>query len=335
MGKFVFEESRVVFEGFAFIVYDVSDKLPRHKNFPHGTDVVKPNGRRALPASWKYRQVPNRKIETLYCHQTAGSCVAEGYAALLNTFAFMARDPSYSESGKWRGTGRGWPGGAYTYFLPFKPEKHNGKEIIFQCWHHDWITWHSSDNHNSVAIVCQGYFKHPSMKSFRPKRGCPDGRPSDAQQVALMAFFYEYAQPIIGLSKMDIKGHCESPKPKTACPGTDIEKLYLQVRTSTALPEPLPWIPPLMPKVIGMLGLETWKERQAALVMLGHDLGKYGKGGNGVDGDAGHLTKAAVEAEEESLGLPVDGFWDDVFDYHVKLQLLVHGWVQEDLDRLI
>jgi hypothetical protein len=331
---FTIEPSRIVFEGSEFILYDVSDQLPRHKNFPHGTSVVKPNGRLAVPGYWKFREVPGRRVDTMYCHQTAGAVTYDGFEALLNTWSFLVRDPSYTSDGKWKGNGRGWPGGAYTYYLPYRPIIYKGKVVIFKCWDHDWVTWHSSDNDHSEAIVCQGYFRHRSMKRFRPRKGCPLGRPSEAQDIALMAFLLEYAVGEMGIPEKNVKGHCDSPNPKAACPGDAIEGIYRAIFRPPfrAIPDT---DPPVFPEVAGVLDLNTWKERQAALVLLGHYIGSYGLKNNGVDGDPGNLTRGAIETEEMNLGLKIDGYWDDVFDYHVKMQLLARGKEQEDIDELI
>jgi hypothetical protein len=63
---------RVVFEGSNFVVVNVYDLLPKHKNFPRGSyDVKKPSGKPAVSGS--YYKIENRKIEICYVHQTAGS----------------------------------------------------------------------------------------------------------------------------------------------------------------------------------------------------------------------------------------------------------------------
>ena len=337
MSQFQIDPARIFFEGKKFILYDVGDVLPRHKNFPHGTDVVKPNGKRAIPKHWRFKKVPGRKVDTVYCHQTAGAVTTEGFEALVNTYSFMRRDPAYTDAGKWTGRGRGWPSGSYTYYLPFHPIVYKGKVVIFKCWDREWVTWHSSDNAHSEAIVCQGYFKHRSMRRFRPKKGCPLGRPSELQETALRGFLREYAMGEMGLAKENIKGHCDSPVPKTACPGDFIEGIYRPINQGVVVPQvELPDVdPPMFPSLPGLLELDTWEERQAALLLLGHWLGDYGRQENGVDGDAGYLTRGAIETQEMNLGLKVDGFWDDTIDYHIKVQLLARHKTQADIDGLI
>ncbi|MCK4306525.1 MAG: N-acetylmuramoyl-L-alanine amidase [Candidatus Eisenbacteria sp.] len=334
MSQFRVDSARIVFEGSDFVLYDVADLLPRHKNFPHGTEVRKPDGSRAIPAHWKYREIQGRKIDILYSHQTAGAVTTDGFSALTNTYNFMSSDPSYTAAGKWTGRGRGWPSGSYTYYIPYNPIMWKGKVVIFKCWDHDWITWHSGHNNNSIAIVCQGYFLSRHMRTFEPRRGCPSGKPSDSQQLALAGFYMEFAVDHLGIKPKNICGHCDSPRPKPACPGDLIERLYRAVQQSKGkpvMPDPMFLMFPPLP---GLLPLDHWADRQAALVLLGHDLGPYGPQKNGVDGDPGYLTRMAIETQEENLGLVVDGYWDDVFNYHMKVQLLARTRTQHDLDEL-
>lgn len=326
-----FEPERVVFEGTNFIVYDVADLIKRHKNFPHGSnDVVKPNGRIAVRSA--YYELTDREIEILYLHQTAGSVKIKGFEALLNTAAFTVRPPAWNDAGKWTGRGRGFPGEPYTYYLPYSPDKHEGKIVIFKCWDHDWVTWHSSDNRRSIALVCQGYFQSRHIRRFKARPGCPNGRPSDDQMIALDGFVCEYAQPELGILAENIKGHCDSPSPKPACPGQHIENFYRGVNQNTAIPVMDPADPPMFPPLLNLLELASWKERQAGLFCLGHFIGETGAQNNGVDGDPGDLTRMGIEAIEEEFGLPIDGYWDDTFDYHIKLQLLCHGIVQSHIN---
>lgn len=334
MSQFQVDPARIVLEYSSFVIYDVHDMLPRHKNFPHGTTVLKPNGKRAIPASWSYKWIPNRQIDILYSHQTAGSVYYDGFEALRQTYAFQTRDPAYTADGRWTGRGRGWPSGCYTYYIPYKPVMYKDKPVIFQCWDHGWVTWHSSDNYNSIAIVCQGYFRSRHMRTFKPRRGCPDGKPSDLQQIALNGFYTEYAINDLGLKPQAIRGHADSPRPKPTCPGDLIEGMYRAIQQNEPIPNLPPPDSPMFLDVPNLLPLETWEDRQAALVLLGHDLGPYGRRNNGVDGDPGYITRMAIETTEENLGLVIDGYWDDVFDYQMKIMMLALGKDQSDLDAL-
>ncbi len=53
----------VVWQGDDVVLVDVSDRLPKNENFPY-------NWRR----SYKYRDIPGRKITTAWLHQKAGGC---------------------------------------------------------------------------------------------------------------------------------------------------------------------------------------------------------------------------------------------------------------------
>jgi peptidoglycan hydrolase-like protein with peptidoglycan-binding domain len=335
MAIFLFDPKRVRFEGKDFIIYWVGDLLPKHDNFPRGTDVVKPNGERAIPKDWMFRKIKDREVNTLYVHQTAGAVTYNRLDALINTYSFMTRDPAYTADGKWTGRGRGWPSGSYTFYIPYNPLYNKGRIIIFQCWELDWVTWHSSDNYHSIAIVCQGYFRSRHMHRFLPRKGCDDGKPSAAQYDALEGFIKEYAIAKLGIPRENIKGHCHSPKPKPACPGDDLEAVVLQIQHDVdgvdfgMTGEENPDLAKLK------LQLADWKERQAALVLLGHDLGPYGPRGNGVDGDPGYMTRMAIEAQEEMFGFEPDGYWDDKFDLRIRQQLDTLLITQDDIDSLI
>jgi len=330
----IFANRRIVFVGNNVVVYNVVDLLPRHKNYPYGArDVVKPNGKPAV--SWRYRAVNGRHIKKLYVHQTAGSVTYSGWQGLLNTASFFVRNPSWNSSGQWTGRGRGWPGFAYTWYLPYAPETYDGKPIVFQTNNLEDVTTHSGDNSESVAIALQGYFRSRHMRTFVAKPGCPGGVPSSMQMRALHGFLQEYRLHLHSHNSgfPAVLGHCHSPRPKLTCPGDALEQIieHDYSPACSTLPVDVPFLVPLP----GMVLLPTWKQRQAALVLLGCDIGNSGPYGNGCDGDPGNLTRLATEDLERSWGLPIDGYWDDVFDYHVKVQLLVRGLTQADIDKTI
>jgi len=332
-------DDRVVFEGVKFIIIDVTDLLPKNKNWPKGSFHIKQpwNGQPAVNGA--YYDIKDRKVEVLYLHQTAGSVTEEGFEAVHNTTAFVVRDPAWVQKPNpktgelewvWTGRGRGWPGCCYTFYIPWKPLIYRGKIVIFQCNRIDSVTWHSSDNKNSIACVCQGYFKSRYMRSFSPPPG-QTGSPNAVQLEALEGFVKEYAIGKLGIKAENVRGHCDSPHPKPTCPGDTIEGFYRSLQNSVA-PEPPSPAPPAVP---GMLDLQDWKMRQAALAYLGHDLGQTGQQGNGVDGDPGRFTRLAIEAQEEKFGLKKDGYWDDTFDFVLKMYLLALGVSEADLKALM
>lgn len=235
-----FDADRVVFNGSDFVIYDISDMLPRHKNYPHGTDAMRPvsDGEggmkqvRAIPAHWKYGS-RGHNILKAFVHQTAGS-YKPGFEGVYNTAAFIVRDPTYFANGKWRGTGRGWPAMCYSYFFPFKPEMTpDGKRIIFMCIPNDRKSWHTAGHNNeAIALGFQGYFKSRHMGgSFQPlKGGNPEGNPSHDQILMLTASWNEYFTRELPLNDADMFGHFEAKKPKLACPGDYLETHVLSIR---------------------------------------------------------------------------------------------------------
>jgi hypothetical protein len=340
---FQIDPGRIVFEAAEFIIYDTSGLLPKHKNFPYGAhDVKKPwNGKPAVTG--KYYEITDRELIWFYFHQTAGSVTEKGFKAVLTTTSFVVRNPKWVQKtikGKlqwvWTGTGRGWPGCCYPFYLPYEPEMYKGKIVIFMNWGLDWIVWHSSHNANASALGLQGYYFTRHIKNWKCKPG-QTGHPSDAQWTGLKAFTAKYVLEELKIKKENLRGHCDSPRPKPTCPGDDVESWKNQAAAGedsvlTTFEEPDLFVPPTLP---GMLDLPDWHWRQAALVAAGHDLGSYGPKGTGVDGDPGDLTRAATEAQEGLLGLPVDGYWDDTFDFVFRMYLLGLGITEDDLKALI
>ena len=230
----LFDSSKIIFTGSHFVICDISDKLRKHKNFPHGSDAINPNtGKRDVRGS--YQKVRDRKIAKVLVHQTAG-----GYHPaedqLLNTNSFFITDPTWKKNPKfgqpkqpewlWTGMGRGWPGFAYTFFVPYAPETCNGRFIIYKCNDLELVTWHTGDgqNESGVGLAFQGYFlSEPDIT--HPMKG-QDGHPSEEQMGILPAFWYEYAIPNLGAT--DLSGHFEHGKP--TCPGDDLREKVQEIR---------------------------------------------------------------------------------------------------------
>jgi hypothetical protein len=335
MTKIDFEE-RIEFEGEDFVIADIKNLLPIHRNFPHGSyDITKPwNGKPAVTG--QYHHVSNREIKKLYCHQTAGSVSSSGFTAPIKTTNFILNDPSWVKKGDkwvWDGLGRGWPGCPYTYYIPYNPISIRNKVVIFKCWDNDWITWHSGDNMDSISIVCQGYFRSRHIKCFTPKVGCTSGDPSSLQIIALIGFIRQYAIGHLKIDRSSICGHYESPKPKLTCPGDAIEKIIKEIKCGKSISLADYSAPIISPH--DDIELDTWEERQAALVFLKHNIGHTGRLQNGVDGDPGYLTRAAIECQEGIFGMNADGMWDDAFDYEIKELLFKTGCTYEDIRVLI
>jgi hypothetical protein len=241
------DPTRIRWHGEGFAIYDIADFLPHHPNYPHGTNSIDPNtGKRSVAGS--YSNIPNRKITTIVCHQTAG-----GYGAankqVFETASFFVRDPAFKPNPRfnqdlpaglknmrflWTGTGRGWPGFAYTWFVPFKPiiwvdpDTDTELYLIYQCNDLNTISWHTGDHQNDIGggIAFQGYFLEPDAGIIHPMKGT-DGSPSEAQLQIYEGFWSAYAQPVLGATILTI--HAEHGKP--SCPGQVLREKTLELRS--------------------------------------------------------------------------------------------------------
>jgi len=231
------DPQRIVFSGSEFLIYDIVDLLPRHPKFPFGSEAINPNtGKRDVRGS--YQEVPGRMIKTIIYHQTAG-----GYGRfdkqVFKTASFFVRNPTWKKNPRygqpkqpewlWTGEGRGWPGFAYTWFVPFDPTTmftDRSRSVIYQCNHLDFVTWHTGDGQNEGGGGCafQGYFLEPGEVNH-PMKGY-DGHPSAIQMKIAELFWLEYAVPVLGASVLT--GHWEHGK--LACPGEDLREKVQELR---------------------------------------------------------------------------------------------------------
>jgi len=224
--------NRVVFTGSNFLIYNISDLLPRHRHFPFGSDVLNPNtGMKEVLGS--YKEAPGRNINHIITHQTLG-----GYGVadkqVFRTGEFFVKDPNWKQKGTkwvWTGEGRGWPGFAYTWFVPFSPLVYytdaGERLIIYQCNSLDLITWHTGFgmNSNGGGLAFQGYFLEEDAGVKTPLKGT-DGEPSEAQLEILPAFWLEYGVPVLGASTLT--GHWEHGK--HSCPGRTLREKVCEIR---------------------------------------------------------------------------------------------------------
>lgn len=238
----IFLDEHIVFVGSSFMIYDLSGDLPRHKNFPHGSEAVNPNTNKR-DVRGEYTRINDRKISTIIAHQTAG-----GYGSadkqVFWTGQFFVKDPTWKKNprfGKpnqleflWTGEGRGWPGFAYTWFVPFAPIVWGGGPgnigdhwVIYQCNDLDLVTWHTGDGQNDHGggLAFQGYFLDEDAGVTTPMKGT-DGEPSDAQLEILDTFWAEYAQPELGATTLT--GHWEHGK--LSCPGRTLRERVVELR---------------------------------------------------------------------------------------------------------
>lgn len=308
---------KIVHESITYKLVDAIDKLPRHSNYPW-------NWRR----SSRYYDIPGRKIKRCYFHQKGGGYIP-GFGGVLRTGRFLVLNPKYNSNGSWVGNGRGWPGYSYQVDIPHEPEREDGKFVIYQCQPWDRVSWHTKgDNKESISVALQGLFRSKHGGRFVPYRGT-DGKPSSAQMDILEDLTESFIKPKFGLGNSQLVGHFESPKPKLTCPGDDIAKWLMRKRHEVFRTSIMVERDP----VIGYR-LDTWERRQAALVAMGFDIGKYGEKKNGVDGMPGEKTRLGLEAVERRCGLPVNGIWDPELHRNITELLRISGVTQEEIEAL-
>lgn len=268
-----------------------------HPNFPRG------NGRGS------YRKIQGRKVKGIVAHTTAGPN-RQGLSAARGLANWVCRNPVYkldengnvvyktTRSGKKipvrRGGGRGWPGPPYPFLVPYIPETVDGKLEVYRFWEDEWWVWstHRSVNKDFTAVAFAGMFKSRHYKNPNFDRD-----PHPLAMAAGQELILDYLIPRYGLSTDDVYGHFDFGKP--ACPGDAIEAWIRETRgEQVTFREDEKRTPSNAPS------LDTWKERQDALVSLGFDLGPYG-----ADGKFGYFTRHAIKAFQEENELVADGIW--------------------------
>lgn len=289
--------------------------LKQHENFPF-------NWRR----SSRFYQRPTRDIEAVILHQLAGPFRA-GERAANGLARFATSNPRFNADGKRIGGGRGWPGCPYTFLVPYFPETVDGKLEVYRLWDDPWVTWHTGKgwNKRAVAVGFAGMLKTRQS----PKWSADHARdPEQTQFVAGTELITDYLLPRYDLKPSDLMGHFDAGK--VTCPGDVLEAWVRRSRgelVSWLEPGRAPWDSRMMPDLPGDEDgrpLETWTERQRALVELGYHLGTSGPGGDGVDGvdgDPGEFTASAVRALQEAEGCVPDGVWGPNTEHAVRVAL--------------
>jgi hypothetical protein len=228
--------NKIIYTGDRIVIIDVSVVLPKHSNYPHGTNVINPaTNKPAVSPESKYYDIVSRRIDKVYYHQTAGGYTS-GFLGLMNTAEFFIRDPKYKQNKRgewvWTAEGHGWPGFAYTHYVCFNPPKtEDGKLIIYQTNPLFRVSWHTGDhcNEHGIGIAFQGYFHSRHIANFVPMKGT-DGHPSDEQMICAEEFFNGYCKTILHMTNASIDGHFNHGK--VTCPGDDLEDFILSVQKS-------------------------------------------------------------------------------------------------------
>jgi hypothetical protein len=326
------------FECKLFVVQDIRSDIfaRRNKNYPYGW-----RGKKGSKLS-KRSTPPTHVVD----HQTAGA-VVDGPEGPLRTAEYTTANPWFkckSCGFVWEGTpayphencmkcgkpsqnlgkGAGMPLMPYHVYVPANPKrdgKADGRPVIYYCVDFEEETWHSGSGNRGVGCAFQGLLRSRHLPKFRPAPGT-DGNPSAVQQALIYPIWDLWLKPLFGLKDTDLKGHFDFGK--STCPGDFIEdKIRTRRNEATVTPVEYPeetseWF-------------DTWLERQAALVALGYDCGKYGKLKNGVDGSPGDATRRALEAFQQDAGIDVSGHWDPSTEASMEATFKVNGLGYDDL----
>lgn len=176
--------------GALFRLVDVSGLLPRKGSYPARTD----------------------RIKRVVVHQTEGG-VTPPPRGLINEAEYFIRPPS--ESGGIE-DGRGWPGFAYTFWVPFYPlTAGDGLFIVYRCQPDDVVSNHTRfANGTAVSVAFQGRFKSVEPHPFAGDLSGP--------QRLLFAPLMQHLLGRYGLGVDAVAPHSAFGKP--SCPGFELER---------------------------------------------------------------------------------------------------------------
>lgn len=238
------------------------------------------------------------EIDSFFVHHTGGSTAPRGRRAVLREAEFFVRKDDPLGPGL---QGRGWPGFAYTFFLPHEPDcDAEGRLIAYRTQPDAVVSYHTGDlfhpgdeNRRGVAVACQGHF----TSRFDDAHA---GQPS-AAQMALLEDLWAWAQKRYAkLGPLGIYTHSMFGKP--ACPGARLEQWVMEQRRGAPRP------------------LGTWKARQEFLELEGFKPGA-------VDGIPGHFTKAAIVRFQAHENLAESGHWDMATERRAMELLAARGGI--------
>jgi hypothetical protein len=238
----------------------------------------------------KFTEVPNRKIQSIIVHHSAGGFFS-GIDAVEKLGAYFTAPPKTTVDGKVIGGGRGWPGIPYTFVIPALPDVADGKIVVYRVWPDSMRTWHTGGLFNShgVAVCVAGHYASSAdpiaRQSARP-------RPDDAAVTALdLLTDYLSDRYRLQLRPGVLVAHREVGQ--TACPGDYLAGWVRQKRGELVAE-------PMGPE--DRRPLETLNAVQLALLELGYDLGP-----TGADGAWGLRTARAIKLFQADAGLAADG----------------------------
>lgn len=169
---------------------DVSALLPRN---PH--------------RSYPKRTGPIRRIAV---HQTQGGILPPPTGLIREAEYFVA-----PPGDKGIDQGRGWPGFAYTFWVPFRPAVDGeGRLIVYRCQPDDVVSNHTRTvNEDGVAVAFQGNFASVKKRDL--------GAPS-TEQLQVFPELLTHLVKRYGVGFDAIHPHSAFTKPD--CPGFELER---------------------------------------------------------------------------------------------------------------
>ena len=277
--------------------------LKLHPNFPHGFPVGAP-----------YAEAPARQVVAVFVHQLAGP-FGSGDSAAMTLAHAQASSPFCDEGGEVLGGGKGLPGAAPTFLVPFRPDSKDGKLEVYRLWDDTWVTDHTGPdwNHRSVAVAFGGSLRSRHVKEVS---SAGDRDPSQTQFLAGKELIEDFLLPRYGLDARALRGGFDAGQP--ASPGDVLEAWIRKSRG-----ESVEWLEigrapwdDRDPEIVARpksdrRTLETWTHMQQALVELGYELGDMSP-------DA---TSSALRSFQRRAGIVVNGMWDTMTETHIRLAL--------------
>lgn len=286
------------------VLYDVSHILPRG----------------ATP----YRVRDPSQIRFIVIHKSGADGPA-GYAGAVASARYQIREK--------RDGGRGWPGMAYTYWLPREPDRDElGRIVAYRCNPDTARSYHTGGVMNGlgVGIGVQGNYDG----DWDLVGGVPnvERAPTDAQMELLDGLVTHLTLQhgiVLGLdpAKPDdddygLTGHWEHGK--AVCPGDALRQWVCARRLS---PPPHPVAPAMMDLAISTGELNParfdYAQRNRALELLG-----YYSGADQTCWDVD--SRGALEAFQRANGLSDDGWWGPATATRVAFALREKNLLDEE-----
>lgn len=236
-----------------------------------------------LPSSRErsYSKRDPSKISEINLHQTEGNTKPPPGGLMATAEYFIAPDVDGKGS-----SGRGWPGFAYTFYVPFQPPRDaDGRLVVYRCQPDDVRSYHTRDRDRvGVAIAFQGTFR-----SVDGGKGDPAPDQVTAGEALIRHLLDRYH-----LDELDLYAHRDWGK--RCCPGSELEILIDMLRAA--------WC-----ERAGQPSMAETPPRLTALAQLGLSKPDLSLSGN-------------LKRLQSRLGFPVTGEWTRPVETFIRRQLL-------------